>query len=420
MSIRSRVIDYLTRNSRRPRPGPDDDFWYTHGTYQTSAGTDVNEDKALTYSAVWACVRVISEDLASLPLIVYRRDGKSKERAQDFPLYSLLHDAPNPEMSSMNYRECLQAHLLTWGNAYSEIQRDLGGRVIALWPLNPANMQVKRSVSNELIYEYQIQGGEKKIFPRRDILHLAGLGFNGLIGYSPIQYQREAIGVGLSEGQMQGNNTKNGARLSLAFTHPAPKAPSEEGRKAFRDAIRKEYGGSTGQQIAVLWEGMTVQPISMTMADAEFIDSRKYTRTEICGIFRVPPHKIGDLERATFSNIEESNIDYVVSTLRPWCVRWEQAINQQLLENSDEYFVEHLVDGLLRGNISSRYSAYATGRQWGWLSVNDARVLENMNPIGKGGDEYLKPMNMTAIGEPPPEPTSQNEFPIGGRKPNAS
>jgi len=388
-------VEILTRAKPATKPDIWSDYWFTAPSYTASSGVEVDEDKAMRYSAVWACVKVISEDLASLPLFVYQRRGNGKERAIDHPLYRILHDAPNPEMSAMSFREALEAHVLTYGNAYAEIQRNLRGQVVGLWPLDPARMTIDRDENNELEYEYSLTDGGKKIFRKEDILHVPGLGFNGLVGYSPIAYQMEAIGVGLAGQEFQGNNLKSGGRLQLAFIHPAPKAPTEEGRKAFRDAIRKEYGGPTGQKIGVFWEGMEPKTISMTPEEAEFIDSRKFSRTEICAIFRVPPHKIMDLERATFSNIEQQSISYVIDTIRPWCVRWEQAMNQRLLGNSSEYFCEHLIDGLMRGDIASRYQAYATGRQWGWLNADEIRTLENMNPLPDGqGQKYLVPMNM--------------------------
>lgn len=398
--------NYELRSTKRPRPSEWDDFWYGKQPYESSTGIAVDEDNALTYSAVWACVKVISEDLASLPLFLYRREGNSKEKAIDQDLYWLLHDAPNPEMTAMQLRECLTAHLLTWGNGYAEIQRNMREQPMAIWPLNPGQMEVTRP-GTELVYKYTIPGEGVKYFKRSDIFHVAGLGFNGLIGYSPIGYQREAIGVGLAAQEWQGSNLKNGGRLQLAFVHPAPKAPNEEGRKYFAQKIREEYGGSKGQSIAVLWEGMEPKKIGMTMEDAQFIESRKFNRTEICSIYRVPPHKIMDLERATFSNIEQQSLDYVISAIRPWAVRWEQAINQQLLGNSSKFFAEHNMDALLRGDIASRYAAYAVGRQWGWLSVNEIRERENLNPVPKG-DEYLQPMNMTQLGaEPEPEPAPE-------------
>ena len=385
----------------------EDGWWWGNDTYTSSTGVDVTEDNSLTYSAVYACVKVISEDLASLPLFLYRRNGNTKEKATDQDLYYLLHDAPNPEMTAMQFREALQAHLLLYGNAYAEIQKNLRGQPMALWPLNPTRMEVTRNDYDELIYEYTLtDSGQKKTFAKEDIFHVAGLGFNGLVGYSPISYHREAVGAGIAAQEWQGTNFKNGGRLQLVFTHPAPKAPGEEGRKAFTEKIRKEYGGKSGNTIGVLWEGMTPHTISMTPEDAQFLESRKYNRTEICSIFRVPPHKIMDLERATFSNIEQQSISYVIDAIRPWAVRWEQAINQRLLQGSSRFFAEHNVEGLLRGDIASRYSAYAVARNWGWISVNEIRALENMNPISEG-DGYLQPLNMTELGKEP-EPVASD------------
>lgn len=410
-----KIFGLEIRSARGVRPAPDADFWYNGPAGSTSSGVDVTEDSAMRYSTVWSCVKVISEDLASLPLIVYRRNGKSKERAIDHPLYSLLHDRPNPEMTAMQWRECLQAHCLTYGNAYSEIQRNLAGEPMALWPLDPSHMTVKRDkATNDLVYKYTVTDGPQRDFTKDEILHIGGLGFNGLMGYGVVAYQREAIGSGIAGQQYQGSTFANSGMTNLALVHPAPKAPNVDGRKAFREEIQKTYGGAANAgRIMVLWEGMDVKPISLNPADMQFIDSRKFSRTEICGIFRVPPHKIADLERATFSNIEQQSISYVVDCLRPWCVRWEQQINARLLGASEEYFVEHLVDGLLRGDLQSRYGAYATGRQWGWLSVNDVRSLENMNPVDDG-DEYIVPMNMAPAGEPPPKP--DDKVAIGGRK----
>lgn len=399
---------------KRPRPDAWDDFWYSNTPYASKTGLDVNEDNALTYSAVWACVKVISEDLSSLPLQIYKRAGNSKEKYTDHPLYYLLHDAPNDEMTAMQFRECLQAHLLLWGNAYAEIQRNLRGEVMALWPLNPGNMEVTRAGNGPLVYEYRLTGsGEKRIFAKEDIFHVAGLGFNGLVGYSPVSYHREAVAVGLSAQEFQATNFKNGNRLQVAFVHPAPKAPAKDGRDAFKQELRKEYGGQGGNAIGVLWEGMKPEKIGMTMEDAQFLDSRKFTRAEICAIYRVPPHKIMDLERATFSNIEHQALEYVVDAIRPWAVRWEQAINSRLLRGSGIFFAEHNMDGLLRGDIKSRYDAYAVGRNWGWLSVNDIRERENMNPV-EGGDMRLQPLNMTELGSMPemPDPNAAPEAPI--------
>ena len=384
------------RAAKRPRPDEWDDFWYSVGGGETTkAGIDVTEDTALQLGAVWACVRVIAEDLASLPLFIYRRTGKGKERAMDHPAYRLLHDAPNPEMSAMQLREALQAHILTWGNCYIEIQRNIRGEPIALWPLRPDKMEVERSESNELQYVYSVNS-ERITFDKSDILHIAGLGFNGLIGYSPITYHRETIGLGMAANEFGSRFFGGDATPRMVLKHPGFLKP--EGHKTLGERWQAAYGGSANSgKVAILEGGMDLTTVSIPNADAQYLETRKFEVAEIARIFRVPPHKIGDLERATFSNIEHQGIDYVVSTIRPWAVRWEQSINQRLLNGSEEFFAEHLMDGLLRGDLQSRYAAYAVGRLWGWLSVNDIRSLENMNPI-KEGDAYLQPLNMVEVG----------------------
>jgi HK97 family phage portal protein len=398
--------NYEIRASTRPRPDDWNDFWYQGEAYSSKSGIDISEDLCLQEDTVKSCVTLISEDLAKLPLHIYRRRGRSRDRAEDHPLDYLLNCASNPEMTSMEFRSALQAHLLTWGNAYAEIERDLRGQIKALWPLNPSKMTVTRP-GNEIIYEYLVEDGQKRMFSRDDIFHISGLGFNGLVGYSPISLQHDLISVSLAAQEWQSTNFKNNGRLQLAFSHPGVKAPNKEGRENFKKEIRKEYGGPSGESIAVLWEGMKVEPISMTMADAQFVENWKFIRARICGIYRVPPHKIGILDNATFTNIEHQGLDYVDSALSPWGARWEKAIDLRLLNGNGMFFAEHVWNKLIQGDTETRNAAYAVGRSGGWLSANDIREKENMNPI-EGGDTYLQPLNMTKLGEFP-EPSPQPE-----------
>jgi HK97 family phage portal protein len=386
------------RSTPAVRPDEWDDFWYQKQGISSKTGIDVTEDLALTFAAVWACVRVISEDIASMPLHVYHRQGKSKEKAPDHPLYRILHDYPNPEMTAMQFREALQAHLLLWGNSYSQIQRNLRGEIKALWPLHPGEITPKRDDNKELYYEYNTADGEKIVFGNDEIFHIAGLGFNGVTGYSVIKYQCEAIGLGLSNQELQATSNKSGSRLQLWFTHPAPKAPDPNGRKLFVADLRKEYGGSNGNAIGVGWEGMKAEKISQTMEEAQLVERLDMSIADICRVFRVPPHKIMDLKRSTNNNIEHQGIEYVVDCIRPWAVRWEQQINMKLLDGSSEYYAEHNLDGLMRGDIQTRYAAYALAIQNGIFSVNEIREKENVNPID-GGDVHLQPLNMGKLGE---------------------
>jgi len=404
-----RLPRWLARATRRPRPDAWSDHWFNLTTTETKTGLEINENEALKYSAVWACVKVISEDLASLPLIVYRRDGDRKTRAEKHPAYRLLHDAPNPEMGAMQFRECLQSHLLLWGNAYAEIQQNLRGEPLALWPLRPDQMTVERNEANELVYVYRLTDtGEEVRFARDSILHVAGLGFNGLVGYSPITYNMESVALGLAAEEFGARFFRNDASPRIALRHPGVlKEAASERLKARWNAA---YGGlSKAHRVAILEEAMDVVKIGVDAETAQLLGMREFQVNDIARIFRIPPHKIMDLRRATFTNIEHQSIDYVVDTIRPWAIRWEQAINQRVLRGAENLYVEHLMDALLRGDLKSRYDAYAVGRNWGWLSANDVRRRENMDPIEEGGDEYLKPLNMTQLGAEPELPEKKPE-----------
>ena len=365
------------------------------GGNKSTAGVSVNENTALKSTAVFACVRVLAETIASLPLFVYRRIDRGKEKATEHPLYQILHDRPNEEMTSFTFRETLMGHLALWGNAYAEIVRDRGGRVRELWPLRPDKTWPERDkTAKKLRYKLILPDGEGVILPGDRVLHIPGLSFDGLVGYSPIRLAREAIGLSLAAEEFGARFFSNGARPGGVLEHP--NSLSEEAQKRLRQSWNEMHQGLDKQhRIAILEEGMTYKQIGIPPEDAQFLETRKFQLNEIARIYRVPPHMIGDLDKATYSNIEQQSIDFVVNTIRPWLVRWEQAINSKLLTPSEQkkYFAEFKVDGLLRGDIESRYKAYATARQWGWMSANDVRELENMNPI-EGGDVYLIPLNM--------------------------
>ncbi len=376
------------------------------------SGVTVNEKTALRSTAVYAAVRILAESVASLPLIVYRRlPGGGKERAVDHPLYSVLHDQANEEMSAFTLRETLMGHLATWGNAYSYIEWDRGGRVRGLWPLRPDRTRPEREkTTGRIVYRVAREDGSWETLRPEEILHIPGLGFDGLIGYSPIRMAREAVGLALATEEFGARFFGNGANMSGVLEHPGKL--SEQAQNNLKKSWEEKYGGlGNAHRPAILEEGMKYNRIGIPPEDAQFLETRKFQVTEIARLYRIPPHMLADLERATFSNIEHQSIEFVVHTLRPWLVRWEQAINMRLL-GADErrtYFVEHLVDGLLRGDIKSRYEAYAVGRQNGWLSADDIRELENQNPLPDGqGKVYLVPLNMVPadqVGkEPPPEP----------------
>lgn len=355
----------------------------------TAAGVSVTPEKSLQVTAVFACVRVLSESVASLPLHLYQRDSNGgKSRAANHPLYKVLHNLANPEMTSFQLREVLVGHLCLWGDAYCEIEYDANGNVIALWPLRPDQMDVRRE-NGELVYKY---GG--KAIPSYRIFHVPGFSINGVNGLSMIKQAKQAIGLSLVTEEFGSRFFANGARPGTVLEYPG-QLSDEAYTRLKNNWEDRHMGSSNSHRVAILEEGMTVQEVGIPPEDAQFLETRKFQINEIARIFRVPPHMIGDLDRATFSNIEQQSIDFVTNSLRPWLVRIEQAIYKDLLTDTEQkkYFPEFLVDGLLRGDTVSRYQAYAVARQNGWMSANDVRECENMNPID-GGDVYLIPLNM--------------------------
>ena len=357
-------------------------------------------------TAVYSCVRILAEAIAGLPLHLYRyTDSGGKEKATDHPLYLLLHDEPNPEMSSFVFRETLMTHLLLWGNAYAQIIRNGKGEVMALYPLMPNKMSVERDENGQLYYTYTRSAEEAKtaetgrvILLPKDVLHIPGLGFDGLVGYSPIAMAKNAIGLAIATEEYGAKFFANGAAPSGVLEHPGTiKDPQR-----VREAWQRQVGGSSNSgKIAVLEEGMKYTPISISPEQAQFLETRKFQINEIARIFRVPPHMVGDLEKSSFSNIEQQSLEFVKYTLDPWVVRWEQSIARSLLSENEkkQYFVKFNLEGLLRGDYASRMNGYATARQNGWMSANDIRELENLDriPAEEGGDLYLINGNMLPL-----------------------
>ena len=378
----------------------------------TASGKYVTERSAMQMTAVYCCVRILSEAVASLPLQFYRyTDDGGKEKAVEHPLYFLLHDEPNPEMTSFIFRETLMTHLLLWGNAYSQIIRNGKGEVVALYPLMPDRMRVDRDDHGRLYYEYTVydsddvdgRKGTNKVgrtvrLQPHDVLHIPGLGFDGLVGYSPIAMAKNAIGLAIATEEYGSKFFANGAAPSGVLEHPGTiKDPSK-----VRESWQTTFGGSgNANKIAVLEEGMKYTPISISPEQAQFLETRKFQIDEIARIFRVPPHMIGDLEKSSFNNIEQQSLEFVKYTLDPWVSRWEQAMVRALLtpDEKKKYFFKFNVDGLLRGDYQSRMNGYATARQNGWMSANDIRELENLDriPAEQGGDLYLINGNMTKL-----------------------
>lgn len=376
---------------------------------KTSSGKIVNEQTAMQSAAVYACVRILSEAIASLPIHVYRyRLDGGKERIPQHPLYYLLHNEPNPEMTSFVFRETLMSHLLLWGNAYAQIVRNGRGQPIALYPLLPNRMEVSRTKTGDMVYTYHLDPDERDLYPngknitlRKDeVLHIPGLGFDGLIGYSPIAMAKNAIGMSLATEEYGASFFANGANPGGVLEHPGVIKDIQRVKDSWNSAYQ---GTGNAHKIAVLEEGMKFQAIGIPPEQAQFLETRKFQINEIARIFRVPPHMAGDLEKSSFSNIEQQSLEFVKYTLDPWVVRWEQSLQQSLVLPSEKQsiFIKFNVDGLLRGDYQSRMNGYAVARQNGWLSANDIRELEDMNriPAEEGGDLYLVNGNMLPLSQ---------------------
>lgn len=398
---------------KRAAPGPADDYWYLPASGRNAtSGVAVNQGTALTSTAVFAAVRVRAETVSSLPLPVYRRlTPRGKEQAPEHPLYRVLHDMANPEMTALEFRELMQSHLDLWGNAFSRIDLDGRGQVESLWPLRPDRMRITRLNDGMLNYEQTEQNGKKTNYKASNVLHIKGMGSNGIIGYSPITLLREAIGLSLATQEFGARFFANDASPKVVLTHPAILSP--EASKRIKASWKKAHAGlSRAHSTALLEEGMDVKTIGVPPEDAQFLETRKFQISEIARIFRVPPHMIGDLERATFSNVEQQALDFVVHTIRPLLVRWEAAIQSSLFTQAErqQYFAEHIIDGLLRGDVKTRWEAYIKGIQNGVYSANDVRELENKNPLpGDLGNKYYMPLNMVEVTDQKPPPIETNQ-----------
>ena len=376
---------------------------------RTTSGKPVNERTAMQTTAVYACVRILAEAVASLPLHVYEyQDDGGKKLVHDHPLYYLLHDEPNPEMTSFVFRETLMSHLLIWGNAYAQIIRDGAGRVLGLYPLLPDKMDVQRDDKGNIYYVYSRNSDENPTFKEygniklkaEDVLHIPGLGFDGLIGYSPIAMAKNAVGMTLACEEYGASFFANGANPGGVLEHPGVLKDPSKVRESWNSVYR---GVSNAHKIAVLEEGMKYQQIGIPPEEAQFLETRKFQVNEIARLYRIPPHMVGDLDKSSFSNIEQQSLEFVKYTLDPWVIRWEQSLQRSLLLPGEKgkYFIKLNVDGLLRGDYQSRMNGYAVGRQNGWFSANDIREMENMNPIPdeEGGNLYLINGAMTKLAD---------------------
>lgn len=371
--------------------------WTSLGA-ESITSRNVSHLTAMQVTAVYACIRILAETIASLPFFIYKRlPGGGKEKATDHSLYTLLHDAPNPEITSLEFREAMMGHVALRGNSYAEIERNNGGKAVGLWPIHPNNVTVKRSIDPPFLLYYKVMVNGRSVILREDqVLHIRGLSSNGIIGYDPITIARESIGLALAQEEYASRLFSNNARPGGVIEHPNElKDASAKRLKASWEAQHR--GLEKSHRVAVLEEGMKWKEISFSPENAQFMEARRFQTEEIAQLFRIPVSMLANLKQPTFASVEQFSIDFVVHTIRPWLVRWEQAIKRSLFTEADKriYYPEIVVDALLRGDIKTRYEAYAIARGNGWMSANDIRSLENMNPLpGDQGDVYLIPLNM--------------------------
>lgn len=372
------------------------------GGAKTSSGISVTNYTAMNYTALWACVRVICKPISAMPIHLYKRlAGGGKQRAIRHPTYQLVNSRPNPEIIPLTFKDVLTAHVLTWGNAYAEIEKDRDGYPAALWPLTPNRVTPERNrVTKEIQYVVNLPDGGQTILRADQVFHIVGPGFDGLRGYSVLTMFRESIGLGLSLQEYAARFFGNGAIPGGVLEHP--QALKQSARDNLRDSWDEMHKGlDKTQRIAILEEGMKYQQVGISPEDAQMLESRKFSQLEMASIFQIPPHKVGNLDKASFSNIEHQGQEFLTDTLLYWLTLWEQTISWKLLGQEDQakYFAEFLTANLLRGDLKSRYEAYAIARQWGWYSADDIREKENENPLPDGqGKTYLIPMNMTVAG----------------------
>lgn len=365
------------------------------GGADSAAGVNVTPSRALQQATVYACVRVLSEVVAQLPLFVYVREGRAKRRDPDHPLFPLLRARPNGWQTSFEWREQAISHVLLRGNAYSLINRDADGVVKELIPLSPDSVEVTQGADLTVTYTVRAAQGERRPYPASRMFHLRGLSLDGVRGCSVIKFAKESIGSALAADDFGARLYKNRGVPGGVLTHPASLSP--EKITQLRQEWDSGLSGESAHRTAVLHSGLEWKPIAMTAEDAQFIEAMKFKRRDIAAVFRVPPYKIGDVEQQPKANVEQQALEFVTDSVLPWLVRFEQAIARDLIAD-DQHFAEFQVGGLLRGDIKTRYEAYKTGLMFGILSPNEVRELENLNPR-EGGDDYFMPLNLSTEGD---------------------
>jgi HK97 family phage portal protein len=414
MKLAHRIGQFLWRALGYPQVYGAGAAWMD--TAGNAAGVAVTETAALSCSAVFAAVRAISEDIAKLPLIVYRRIGRNKERAEDHPVYRLLHDEPNEEMTAFAFRQAMTAAALLWGRGIAEIERNGRGEPVALWPIHPDRVRLDREPGSQRLH---VVVDSRVKLPMRDVLYLPGFSLDGVIGEMVSRIGRQSIGLTLAVEKFGASFFANGARPGGFLKHPAKL--SDKARQNLQESWNADNAGpAKAHKLQILEEGMEYTQASTPPEEAQFLESRQFGIEEVARWFRIPPHKVQQLLRATFSNIEHQSIEYVTDTLMPWFVRWEQELDRKVLEPG--LHAEHLADALLRGDTLSRSQALAQQFNNGALTINEWRAIENRNPLPDDlGDAHYVPLNLAEVGEDPeedePEPVEPEDDPA--TEPNA-
>ena len=390
MGIRSFFSRLLASGDRSPYGG----FWFEPVGVHPTAGLRVSADGALQLSAVFACVRIIASQFASLPFTLYRnRPDGGKDRVTDHPIYRLLARKPNPYQNAFEWREMMAGHLALRGNAYNQIVSDARGNITALMPLHPDRVQILLQTNGDYGYRYTQPNGSIITYSRGEIWHLRGLSSDGVIGLSPIALARNALGGAMAAQDYGARFFANDATPTGGWIEYPGSFKDKQAREQFRASLQEAQSGINHGKLAVFEFGMKYHQISVTPEDAQFLETRRFHVTDIARWFGVPPHKIGDLDRATNNNIEQQALEFVQETLGPMAERWEASIEADLLFDDEDLEAEFQFSQLMRGDSQSRATFYNMGIQSGWLTRNEARIAENLNPL-PGLDAPLRPLNM--------------------------
>lgn len=401
MKIFDRIKIFFKNLSTLARPSPE--LREAFERILSKVGIHINARNALQVTAVFACVRLLSESIASLPLFLYRKTETGKEKATDLPLYSVLHDVPNPETDSFQFWQAFLANMLVYGRGYAEVVRNNAGQVVQLWNITTPYVRVQRnSDTQELEYVVTSPGKEQFILRKDQIFRVDWFSMDALNAFKPLELAQNAIGLGEAAEEFASNYFKNGANVGGIIEYPD--VMTSDDLEQYKKDVRREYSGlSNSARLLFLEQGAKFQKVSNTPEESQMLETRKFQVEEVARFYNVPLHMIGDLDHATFSNIEQMSLNYVIYTLRPYLVRIERAIVAQLLTPLDRQtlFPKFSADALLRGDYLSRMQGYAQARQNGWMSANDIRDLEDMGsiPAEEGGDAYLANGNLRSLKE---------------------